>query len=271
VGAFFLPEYRAQTLRYFRPLVRPLMVYMHEIIGHGSGRPAPDLAGDPRVILGRTYSTLEECRADLVALWHIADPKLVEIGAFRLAEQRAVVEVAYVSYLQGWLSRIDRLPGLEVREAHNRAHHAILSYLCAGGAEAGEDYGVEVIRRDGDFYVRVHDLESARAGVGEMLASVQRIKSTADRNAAEALFDRFGARVDAEWKANVAARRKRIRTPKFKAFVFPRLEPVLERGEIVDVRIRHDEDLTAQQLRFSRLEMSREIAEDRPAPAPQLP
>ncbi|MDH3198896.1 MAG: dipeptidyl peptidase 3, partial [Candidatus Krumholzibacteria bacterium] len=101
VGEFFLAEYREPTLRYFRPLVRPLMVYMHEIIGHGSGRPAPDLAGDPRVLLGRTYSTLEECRADLVALWHIADPKLVEIGAFRMAEQRAVVEVAYASYLQG--------------------------------------------------------------------------------------------------------------------------------------------------------------------------
>jgi hypothetical protein len=39
-----------------------------------------------------------------------------------------------------------------------------------------------------------------------------------------------------------------------KAFVFPRLEPVFADGRIVDVHVRHDEDLTMQQLRFSRLQ-----------------
>jgi dipeptidyl-peptidase-3 len=255
VEEFFLPEYRDNVLKYGRTMVRPLEVYMHEIIGHGSGQPDEDLGDDPRTLLGRVYSALEECRADLVALWHIADPKLIELGAFSLREQRAVVETMYITFLQGWLSRFDRVPGLEVREAHNRGNHTILMYLLDGA------HGVEMIQEDGDYFVSVADLEDARNGVGQLLSKIQVIKSSGNRAQAEDLFDRFGTRLDPDWKANITARKNKLRAPKIKAFVFPRLEPVLQDGEIVDVLLHHDEDLTAQQLRFSRLENSTSIDE----------
>jgi len=79
------------------------------------------------------------------------------------------------------------------------------------------------------------------------------------RAADDALLARFGTDLNPDWKANVARRHARLKTPKMKAFVFPRLAPVIENGELVDVTIHHDEDLTAQQLRWSRLEFNRDL------------
>ncbi len=259
VNEFFLPEYRDAVLALSHSLTRPLKVYLHEIIGHGSGRPDPALGSmDPRARLARVYSALEEARADLVALYHIGDSKLAEIGAYEPAMRDLVVETAFVSYLQGWMARMDRVEGLEVREAHDRGHHAILMWLVRGG-ERGRDYGVEVIAVDGDYFVRVTDIDRAHEGVGELLSRLQVIKSNGDAEAAHRIFDDFGTRLEPAWKANIAARRERLKLPKLKAFVFPHLIPVLRGDEIVDVRIVHDEDLTAQQLRFRRLEFSRTL------------
>jgi dipeptidyl-peptidase-3 len=261
VEEFFLPEYRDSMLALNHALVRPLKVYLHEIIGHGSGRPDPSLGTDPRARLDRVYSALEEARADLVALYHIGDPKLIEIGAYPPSLRPAVIETAYIGYLQGWLSRLDRVEGLEVREAHDRGHHAILMWLARGG-ENGGDYGVEVKRIDGHFYVRLGDLERVHRGIADLLSRLQIAKSTGDTEAAHRIFDEFGTRLDPEWRADIAARRERLKLPKLKAFVFPHLRPVLRGGEIVDVTISYDEDLTAQQLRFRRLESSRRIEDD---------
>jgi dipeptidyl-peptidase-3 len=262
VNEFFLPEYRDAVLALSHSLTRPLKVYLHEIIGHGSGRPDPSLGSlDPRARLGRVYSALEEARADLVALYHIGDPKLAEIGAYDASMRDLVVETAFVSYLQGWMSRMDRAEGLEVREAHDRGHHAILMWLVRGG-ERKQNYGVEVIAVDGDYFVRVNDVDRAHEGVGELLSRLQVIKSTGDADAAHRIFDDFGTQLDPKWKANIAARRERLKLPKLKAFVFPHLTPVVRGDEIVDVRLAYDEDLTAQQLRFRRLEFSRTLADD---------
>jgi len=262
VNEFFLPEYRDAVLALSHSLTRPLKVYLHEIIGHGSGRPDPSLGNmDPRARLGRVYSALEEARADLVALYHIGDPKLAEIGAYDKSMRDLVVETAFVSYLQGWMSRMDRVEGVEVREAHDRGHHAILMWLVRGG-ERKRNYGVEVIAVEGDYFVRVTDIDRAHEGVGELLTRLQIIKSTGDADGAHRIFDDFGTHLDPAWKTNIVARRERLKLPKLKAFVFPHLTPVLRGDEIVDVRLAYDEDLTAQQLRFRRLESSRSLSDD---------
>jgi dipeptidyl-peptidase-3 len=111
VNEFFLPGYRDATLALTHSLIRPLHVYLHEIIGHGSGRPDPALNADPRASLGRTYSALEEARADLVGLYTIGDPKMVEFGAYDPSMRSLVIETSYAGYLQGWMSRMDRVEG----------------------------------------------------------------------------------------------------------------------------------------------------------------
>jgi dipeptidyl-peptidase-3 len=261
VNEFFLPEYRDPMLALTHSLIRPLHVYLHEIIGHGSGRPDPSLGADPRASLGRTYSALEEARADLVGLYTIGDPKMVELGAYEASMRHMVVETSYAGYLQGWMSRMDRVEGHEVREAHDRGHHAILMWLVRGG-EHGRDYGVEVKKIEGDYFVRIRDVDRAHAGVSDLLARLQVIKSTGDAAGAQRIFDEFGTQLDHAWKANISARRERLKLPKLKAFVFPHLKAVVRNGEIADVTIAYDEDLTAQQLRFRRLETSRELTDD---------
>jgi dipeptidyl-peptidase-3 len=156
------------------------------------------------------------------------------------------------------MSRMDRVEGHEVREAHDRGHHAILMWLLRGG-EGGHDYGVEVKLIDGHYYVRIRDTDRAHRGVSDLLARLQVIKSTGDTEGAHRIFDEFGTRLDPAWKADIAARRERLQLPKIKAFVFPHLRAVVRDGEIADVTLTHDEDLTAQQLRFRRLELSRQI------------
>ncbi len=262
VRAFYLPEYQENVLRYSHTKARPLEVYMHEIIGHGSGQPDPSLDADPRTALGDTYSALEECRADLAALYHVSDPKLIEIGAFTEEEQRDVVETVYISYLQGWISRYDRIEGVEVREAHNIGSQLILMYLVENGGDPSRDFATEVIEKDGDFFVRIRDLDQAREGIGELLGKLQVIKSTGDKRGALGLLNRFGLRVNPQWKSNITARKEKLNLPKMKAFVFPHLVPIVRNGEIADVDIRYDEDLTAQMLRFSRLQYVTDIDAD---------
>ncbi|MEJ2720381.1 MAG: hypothetical protein P8181_04480 [bacterium] len=262
VAEFYLPEYRENILKYLHTKVRPLRVYLHEVIGHGSGQPDPSLEVDPRTGLGRVYSALEECRADVVALYHISDPKLIEIGAFTPEEKDAVVEAAYLSQTQGWLTRYDQVVGMEVREAHNRGDQLILMYLFENGGDPNKDFGLDVIECDGNFFVKITDAGKIREGLGELLGKLQVLKSTCDFAGAAALFDHFGTRVNPDWHRNLVARLEALNIPKIKAFVFPRLEPVLENGKIVDVLAHHDEDLTAQQLRFSRLQRSTRIGPD---------
>jgi dipeptidyl-peptidase-3 len=262
VKAFFLPEYRDNVMKYGNTTARPLEVYMHEIIGHGSGKPDPRTVKDPRTSLGRTYSALEECRADLVALYHVSDPKLIENGAFSQDEQHDVVETMFITYLQGWLSRYDRIDGLEVREAHNVGSQLILMYLLENGGDDAKDFGVDIITIGGDYYIKIRDLQKAIEGCGELLEKLQIIKSTGDQERAIELLDTFGTRVNPDWKANIVARKEKLNLPKMKAFVFPHLRPVFKNGAIVDVEMLNDEDLTAQMLRFSRLQNVTDLAAD---------
>ena len=258
INEFYLPDYR-KVVHEFGDRARQWEVYMHEVIGHGSGKPAASLRVDPAVAIGRAYSSLEECRADLVALYHVFDPKLVEIGAFTAAQQGDVARAMYLTYLQGQINRYRMYEDDFVREAHQRGSQLILGYLLEGGEKANQDYGTRVIQQDGNYYLRLEDLEKARHGVGDLLVRLQTIKSKGDSTAAGRVFDRFGTRVNPEWRNNIRARAARLKLPNKTAFVFPRLEPILKGSEIVDVKLLVDEDLTAQQLRFSRLRFNTQI------------
>src|SRR5262249_14158013 len=56
-----------------------IVAALHEFIGHGSGKLTPNLKGGSEPLLKEYYSTMEEARADLMALWSVFDPKLLEL------------------------------------------------------------------------------------------------------------------------------------------------------------------------------------------------
>ena len=259
IDTFYLPEYRESVRRLGR-LARDWTVYMHEVIGHGSGRPSRDLKDDPRNLIGRVFSPLEEMRADLVALYFMADPKLVEIGAFPAKDHLELLTTAYVSYFQAFLASYRRFHSDVIREAHWKARQAIFMWLVKGGDDGEGDYGMRVIEERGHVYVKVDDVWKIRAGLEILLRKVQVIKSTADVEGAEALIDTFGTSYDPAWKVSVARRASRIGLATQKAFVFPHLVPKTDdAGNVVDVELRYDEDLTSQQLRFSRLQQGLDL------------
>jgi dipeptidyl-peptidase-3 len=256
---FYLPHFRDTIRRWFEES-RRWTVYMHEVIGHGSGQAEPGLAADPRTLVGRAYSSLEECRSDLVALYHIFDERLVEIGAFAASDREAIIEACYIGYLQGHMARYRSIPEDTVREAHRRGGELILQYLARGGRTGGSDFGVRIVRDAGRYFVDLSDVRKARAGVGELLGLLQTMKSRGDEKGASGLFDQMGTRLDPDIRRDITARAERLRIPRATAFVFPRLEPIVEAGRVVDARLRCDEDLTAQQLRIARWRFNRDAA-----------
>ncbi len=89
---------------------------LHECLGHASGRLLPGVDPDALKAHG---STLEEARADLFALYYLADPKLVELG---LLDNPDAYKAQYYHYLlNGLMTQLMRIePGKDVEEAHMR-------------------------------------------------------------------------------------------------------------------------------------------------------
>ena len=220
---------------------------MHEVIGHASGQLAERLGGSAQPFLREQYSALEEARADLVALYFIADPKLVEIGIFDAADQPDIVRAEYESYARNAILQLRRVrEGNQLEQDHMRNRQMVVHWLI------DNTDAVEVRRRDARTYNVVTDAEAFRAGVSTLLAEVQRIKSEGDYDAARALFEEYGIRFDPALRDEVLERVAAVDLPSYTGFVMPKLEAVTgPDGEITDVRISYPRDFTQQMLEYS--------------------
>jgi dipeptidyl-peptidase-3 len=229
--------------------VSELTTNLHEVIGHGSGLVSDGLGGMPEAALREQFSTIEEARADLVALYFVADPFLVEIGLIEGEHHAEIVLAEYEAYARNALVQLRRVrEGEQLEEDHMRNRQLIVYWLMA------QTDAIQVSSRDGKTYYRVVDVAAFREGVGRLLAEVQRIKAEGDYEAARALVEGYGVHFDPAVRDEVVARVDRLNLPSYTAFVMPRLEPVRDQsGEIADVRISYPLDLTAQMLEYSEL------------------
>jgi len=222
---------------------------MHEVIGHGSGKVHPKLEGkDPSEFLPGYYNTLEEARADLVALWNAWDEKLVDIGVAKdPLEVRSIGEVMLQQQVRVGLTQLYRIGKHEqLEEDHMKNRQLIVHYLIQN------NYGVTVEKRDGKTYYHIIDYDKAREGVGKLLAEVMRIKAEGDLKAAKELIDTYGLKVDIALRDEVQERVKKLDLPSYTGFVQPRLEPVLDpEANIVDVKVTYPLDLSTQMLEYS--------------------
>lgn len=222
---------------------------MHEVIGHASGRVAERLAGRPEAAIKEYYSALEEGRADLVGLYFIADPKVVELGLIPAADHEDLVLAEYEGYTRNALVQLRRVrEGTQIEEDHMRNRQMIVHWLMANTSAIERR-----TRDDKTFYVMV-DAAAFREGVGRLLAEVQRIKAEGDFEAARALFDAHGIHFDAALRDEVVARVDALGLPSYSGFVMPKLEAVTAAdGSISDVRISYPLDLTTQMLEYADL------------------
>jgi dipeptidyl-peptidase III len=224
-----------------------LTTNMHEVIGHASGKVAERLKGNPQAVLKEQFSALEEARADLVGLYFLPDPKLVELGLMAQADQADIVKAEYEAYTRNALIQLRRVrQGTQIEEDHMRNRQMIVRWLMANTK------AIETRTKDSKtFYVMI-DPAAFREGVGRLLAEVQRIKSEGDYPAAKKLFETYGVHFDPKLRDEVVSRVDALNLPSYSGFVMPKLEAVKSpSGEITDVTISYPQDLTRQMLEYS--------------------
>ena len=228
-------------------LAGELNTNMHEVIGHASGQLEDRLEGNPQAFIKEQYSALEESRADLVALYFIADPKLAELGLVPAADQDDIVRAQYESYTRNAILQLRRVrEGSQFEEDHMRNRQMIIHWLM------DNTDAIEVRQRDGKTFYVMTDSEAFREGIGTLLAEVQRIKSQGDYDAARNLFESYGIHFDPVLRDEVLERVALVNLPSYSGFVMPKLEPQRgDDGEIVDVTISYPRDLTQQMLEYS--------------------
>ena len=230
----------------YADLTDELHTDLHECLGHGSGRMAPGADPDALKAYG---STIEEARADLFGLYYVADPKLVELG---LLDSPDAYKAQYYTYLMnGLMTQLVRIePGNNIEEAHMRNRQLIARWVYEHGKDGNV---VEMVKRDGKTYVKVNDYAKVRDLFAQLLAEVQRIKSTGDFEAARTLVETYAVKVDPALHTEVLERYKRLNLAPYKGFVNPRYEAVTdEQGNITDITVSYDEDYAEQMLRYSR-------------------
>ena len=237
----------AERAEKWSSLAGELTTDLHEVIGHGSGKVAERLNGSPQSYLKEQYSALEESRADLVALYFLPHPKMVELGLIEERDQQEIVLAEYEGYARNALVQLRRVrEGTQIEEDHMRNRQMIVGWLLENSN------AIEKRVRDGKTYYVMVDADAFHDAVGRLLGEVQRIKAEGDYEAAKSLFERYGVHFDPVLRDEVVARVERLDMPSYTGFVQPRLEPVVdEAGRITDVKISYPLDLTTQMLEYS--------------------
>ena len=194
-------------------------------------------------------STIEEARADLFGLYYVADAKLLELGL--LPDADAYKAQYYTYMMNGLMTQLVRIePGNNIEEAHMRNRQLIARWAYEKGKA---DNVVELVKKDGKTYVKINDYEKLRGLFGQLLAEIQRIKSTGDFDAARDLVETYAVKVDPVLHAEVLERYKKLNLAPYKGFINPRYEAVMDaEGNITDVKVYYDEGYAEQMLRYSR-------------------
>ena len=244
-----------ELLNQYDDVLDNLHTDLHECLGHGSGRLLPETDPDALGVYG---STIEEARADLFALYFIADEKMLELG---LVPNLEAFKSQYYSYMMnGLMTQLVRIePGRQIEEAHMRNRALIARWVLENSKGA-----MEMIMRTPDTtiasespktFLLIHDYEAVRSTIGCLLAEVQRIKSEGDFAAARDLVENYGVSIDPMLHAEVLQRYRALNLAPYKGFINPRFRVQRDdRGEIEDIQLEYGEAYVSQMLRYGEKE-----------------
>lgn len=243
---FAYSQVEIESMNKYLSLTDNLHTDLHECLGHGSGKLLPGVDPDALKAYG---STLEEARADLFALYYLADKKLVELGI--LDSPEAYKSEYYKYVMNGLMTQLTRIePGKNIEESHMRNRKLITEWAYVNGKE---DNVIEYVKRDGKTYLKINDYEKLRELFGELLAEVQRIKSEGDFEAGMKLVEEYAVKVDPEIHNEVLERYAKLNIAPYKGFVNPIYTAVTDKdGNITDVKVDYTENYVDQMLRYSR-------------------
>ena len=243
---FAFSKEECELMEKYLTLADKLHTDLHECLGHGSGQLLPGV--DPNA-LGEHGSTLEETRADLFALYYMADKKMLELGIF---EHPDTYKAEYYKYIMnGLMTQNTRIElGKDIEESHMRNRKLISEWAYVNGKA---DNVIEYVKRNGKTYIRINDYEKLRELFGKLLAEIQRIKSEGDYAAGKKLVEDYAVRLDRTLHKEILDRYAKLDIAPYKGFVNPVYEAVTDNdGNITDVKISYKENYIDQMLRYSR-------------------
>ncbi len=242
---FMWSDKEVEMAKKYGSITNNLHTDLHECLGHGSGKLLPGVSSDALKAYG---SPIEETRADLFGLYYMADPKMVELG---LLPDEEAYKAQYYSYLMnGAMTQLTRVqPEKDIEQAHMRNRQLIATWVLE---KAKESNAAEMKQRDGKTYIVVNDYEKIRELFGELLAEIQRIKSTGDFEGAKNLIETYAVKVNQPIHKEVLERYEALNLSPYRGFVNPVYKLVTnDKGEVTDVTISYDESYVDQMLRYS--------------------
>jgi dipeptidyl-peptidase III len=244
---FAFSEEEVARARRYGALAGNLHTDMHEVIGHASGQINPGV-GTPKQTMKNYASAIEEGRADLVALYFLMDPKMVEMGIIPSLE---VGKAEYDNYIRnGLLTQLARIaPGENIEEAHMRNRQMVAKWAYEKGKA---DNVIEKVVRDGKTYFKINDYQKLRELFGQLLRETQRVTSEGDFEGAKNLIENYGVKVDQQLHKEVLARYAKLNMAPYSGFIQPKLTPVMQNGQVVDVKISYPSNFVQQMLEYGK-------------------
>ncbi len=242
---FYLTEEERTRVKEYSKLAGKIHTALHEVIGHGSGQLEPGVV-TPSETLKNFRSPLEEARADLVSLYFITDPKLVELGLIPSIDVgKAEFDIYIKNGLQLQLRRLEN--GAKIEQAHMRNRHMVASWVFEKGKA---DNVIEKITENGKTYFVIRDYKKLRDLFGQLLREVQRIKSQGDFEAGKNLIENYGIIVDQVMLKEVKERYKSLNAAPYSGFVQPKLIAIMEGKEITNVTLEYANSFVEQMLEY---------------------
>ena len=221
---------------------------LHEVIGHASGQINPGV-GTPSETLKTYRSTMEEGRADLLALYYVYNSKIQELGL--VDDWKAVGKASYDGYIRnGMMTQLIRLNlGDDVEQAHMRNRKWVSEWVYEKGLN---DNVIEKVKRDGKTYFNINDYDKLRVLFGQLLRETQRIKSEGDYDVAEKLVEGFGVKVDQDLHAEILKRNEKFEGAAYSGFVNPELIPVYNpENKLIDIEVKYVNSFEYQMLQYT--------------------
>jgi dipeptidyl-peptidase-3 len=247
IDEFALNDTIAQRMKKWGALAADLHTDMHECIGHASGQINAGVQTTDKTL--KNYaSTLEEGRADLVALYFIMDKKLIDIGVMPSLE---VGKTEYDGYMMnGLMTQLTRLKqGNQVEESHMRNRQMNAKWVFEKGKK---DSVVQFVKRDGKTYVQINNYDKLRDLFGQLLREIQRIKSEGDFNAGKNLVENYGVKVDQALHKEILERYKKLNLKPYRGFIQPRLVAAMDGDKITDVRVEYPTSFFEQMMDYGK-------------------
>ena len=247
VNEFYYNDEVKERVMNFASLADKLHTDMHEVIGHASGQIEPGV-GQPHETLKNYASALEEGRADLVALYYLMAPKLVELGVMPSLDYG---KAAYDEYItKGLMVQLSRIKlGDNIEEAHMRNRQMVAAWAFEKGKA---NQVIEKKSLNGKTYFVINDYEKLRGLFGELLKELQRIKSQGDYKAGQKLIETYGVKVDQALHKEVLERYSKLNIAPYQGFIQPKLIPVKEGDKIIDVKIEYPKNFVEQMLDYGK-------------------